>query len=459
MAIDINIPTVGESITDGVLAKWHVKNGEWIDKGKPVLDFETDKITEELPAPESGVIEIITPEGETVDVGATVAKIDPDAPKPEGQPAPAETSTAPAASAETSEPSQPEPVATATTQTVVTQPVSTPQPQAPAQAESPKLRLAPAARRLIEEEGLNPNSIEGSGRGGVITKPDVIRALKSGTASQKPAQTGYIDEGLKTIQSIVQQPKVIEPSKSVMVTTKTHVEREKRVPMTRLRQTIAKRLVEAKNQTAMLTTFNEVDMSSVMDIRKRYQEQFVNRYDIKLGFMSFFVKACIDALRMYPAVNARIDETDIVYQNYYNIGIAVGTEKGLIVPVLRDTDTKNFADIEGDIKDFAIRARNNKIEFSELQEGTFTITNGGIYGSMLSTPILNPPQVGILGMHNIVKKPVVIEKEDGDEIAIRPMMYIALSYDHRIIDGKEAVGFLIRVKECIENPERMLLEM
>jgi 2-oxoglutarate dehydrogenase E2 component (dihydrolipoamide succinyltransferase) len=424
-AVEIKVPSAGESVTEGILSRWIKPDGSQIKSGEPLFEVETDKASTEVPAPADGVLKITVPEGETVEVGATVGTIDP-----------AGTPSAPKAQA----PKQtPEPAAASGSATTSTAPQAPPTPspgQAPPtggngpMAGSP----SPSARRLAEEEQVNLGSVEGSGRGGRITKTDVIEAIDSRSAAPSapaPAPTTASTEGA----------------------ARTGRQTRQRLPL--IRQKIAQRLVQAQQTAAILTTFNEADMSAVMALRSKYKDAYKEKHGVNLGFMSFFIKAAVEALKAFPAVNAQIDGTDIVYHNYYDIGVAVSTERGLMVPVIRDCDSLTFAGIEKTIVGFAKKARDNKIGVDDLQGGTFTITNGGVFGSLLSTPILNPPQSGILGMHSIQKRPVVVD----DQIVIRPMMYLALSYDHRIIDGREAVSCLVRIKECIENPERMMLEI
>ena len=397
MATQIVVPALGESVTEATVSKWLKSAGEAVAMDEPLVELETDKITLEVPAAAAGVLAAIEiAEGRTVEVGAVLGSIE--------------------ASGDGAAPAtRPDP-----------EPALQP-PASPATGQS----LSPAVRKLVEEHGLDPTAIAGTGKGGRLTKGDVLAHLASSGAAAEPAPS---------------PAPAAEPSPAGL--------REERVPMTRLRQRIAERLKEAQNTAAMLTTFNEVDMSAVIAMRARLRDAFEKKHGVRLGFMSFFVKAVVVALKEVPAVNAEIDGTDIVYKNHYDIAVAVGTEQGLVVPVLRDADALSFAGVEAGIADLGSRARDGKLAMQDLTGGTFTITNGGVYGSLLSTPILNPPQSGILGMHKIEKRPVAID----DEIVVRPMMYLALSYDHRIVDGREAVTFLVRVKECIEDPERILLE-
>lgn len=428
MATEINVPVLGESVTEATVSKWFKQPGETVHIDEPIVELETDKVTIEVPAPAAGVLASIAFDaGVDVGVGAVLGVIDetatgaaPSAPAPAAAPAPAPVASAP-----------------------------TPAPAPAAAADDAP--LSPAVKKLIDENNIDPSAINGTGKDGRIVKGDVLAYLEtrqaapaapapapapvSASAPAAPAQTS----GPAPAQY---PPRPIGP-------------REERVPMTRLRKRISERLKEAQNTAAMLTTFNEVDMTNVMDLRKRFKDGFEKKHGVKLGFMSFFTKAAVTALRELPAVNAEINAGDVIYKNHYDIGIAVGTENGLVVPVVRDCDTLGFADIEQSINDFGRRAREGRLTMDEMSGGTFTITNGGIFGSLLSTPILNTPQSGILGMHKIQMRPMVMP--DGS-IEARPMMYLALSYDHRIVDGREAVTFLVRVKECIEDPDRIMLD-
>lgn len=395
--MDIKVPSVGESISEGTIARWVKKDGEAVAQGDTLFELETEKATTEVPSPVGGVLHIRVPEGKTVAIGAVVGSVE------EGASAPAKTKSVAA------------------------------KPQAP--ETSPP--ISPAARRMATEEKISPAAIAGSGRGGLITKEDVLHHLEN---KQKPAAP---------------PPPSETPASPVSSSSEPAGNQETRQTMSAIRQRIADRLLASQKGTATLTTFNEADLSAVMDLRARFKERFHARHGINLGFMGFFVKAVVEALRAYPVVNASIDQADIVYHHDHHIGVAVSTDKGLMVPVVRDAGHLSFAAIEKTVADLADKARSGKITVRDLQGGTFTITNGGVFGSLLSTPILNPPQSAILGMHTIQKRPVVV----NDQIAIRPMMYLALSYDHRLIDGREAVLFLVRVKECIEDPERMLLEV
>lgn len=513
MTTEIRVPTLGESISEATIAQWFKSEGETVSADEPLLELETDKVTVEVPAPAAGILtEILAKDGETVEVGALLGaigegvelKVTKHKVEKKAEPAPAvveEAAPVPAESADAVEieivvPVLGESVAEATVaqwfkaegdSVTMDEPlveletdkvalevpapasgvlaritvaegenvevgavlgivggsdgaVVAPKPVAPVaevpgaqQAGDTDVPLAPSVRRIVEEKGLDPAAIEGTGKGGRITKEDAIGALAQAAAP------------------------VVQKAKAPAAPTAPAVEdpREERIPMTRLRRTIATRLKEAQTTAAMLTTFNEVDMKPVMDLRKEYKDLFEQKHGVKLGFMSMFVKACLVGLKDIPAVNAEIDGTDLVYKNYYNIGVAVGTDKGLVVPVVRDADQLSLSGIEKAIAEFGRHAREGSLKLEDLQGGTFTISNGGVYGSLMSTPILNMPQSGILGMHKIQERPVVI----NGQVEIRPMMYLALSYDHRIIDGKEAVTFLVRVKECLESPQRMLLDL
>ena len=409
MSAPILVPTLGESVTEATVAKWIKKTGDSVNEDEPLVELETDKVSVEVTAPTSGVLsEISIKEGETVGVGTKLGEI-------------GEAETVSSAPLEKKEENKIEEVKR---EKLILEeaPKKEEAKVVPINLERKSVDPSPAAKRVIVENNLDVSSIQGTGKRGQILKSDLIGLMGVNPGLDKKFQ----DKGP-----------------------------EERVKMSRLRATIAKRLKEAQNTAAMLTTFNEVDMSMIMQIRKDNKEEFEKIYGVKLGFMSFFVKACVNALQTFPAVNAEIQGEEIVYKNYYNIGVAVGTDKGLVVPVVRSADQMSFADIEKEIIDLGGKARDGQLSIEELQGGTFTITNGGIYGSMLSTPILNPPQSGVLGMHNIVQRPIVI----NGKIEIRPMMYLALSYDHRIIDGKEAVSFLVRVKEILEDPRRLFLNL
>jgi 2-oxoglutarate dehydrogenase E2 component (dihydrolipoamide succinyltransferase) len=395
MAIEIKVPEMGESVSEARILNWTKKEGDSVLQDEVLVELETDKVTMEVFAPSSGVLSSISKKvGDTVKVREILGQIE-----------------AGAVSAKPKENSPPTP--------------------APVATSGKNDTLPPGARRLAEENNVNPKDISGTGRSGQVTKEDVVNHLEKGKSS----------------------PSV--PASAPVVVRASSGEREKVVPMSKLRQTIANRLVQAQQTAAILTTFNEVDMSALMNLRTQYKDKFKDTHNVGLGFMSFFTKAVIFALKTVPALNAEIRGTDVVYKNYYDIGVAVGGPKGLVVPIVRNADLLSFAQIEQEIMRLATKVKDNKISLEDMEGGTFSISNGGIYGSMMSTPILNPPQSGILGMHNIVKRPVVI----GDSIQIRPIMYLALSYDHRIVDGKEAVTFLVKVKEAIEDPTRILLEV
>lgn len=418
MALEVKIPSMGESITGGLLASWSVKSGDAVKKGQNLYSYETDKITSEGTAEADGKITILVNAGTEVLVGQVVATIEVGAAGSSPAPvaAPAAVAPTPAAKPATS--------------------VATPAPQTATTKSTVAGDVSPAVRRIAAETGLNPASLTGTGKDGRVTKGDMLAALDGQTPIQAVAPS--------TPAPTVAKPSAIEiPSRDGRTTRKR---------MSPLRRKIAERLVQAKSETAMLTTFNEVNMAPVMELRKRHGEEFLKKYGVKLGFMSFFVKAAVQALKDVPQVNAQLDGEDIIENNFYDIGVAVGTDKGLMVPVVRDCDQLSFAGIEKAIGDFGKRARDGKIQLPELQGGVFTISNGGIYGSMLSTPILNHPQAAIMGLHNIVERAVV---EKG-QIVVRPIMYLALSYDHRIIDGKEAVTFLVKVRQYIEEPQTLL---
>ncbi|MBX7248450.1 MAG: 2-oxoglutarate dehydrogenase complex dihydrolipoyllysine-residue succinyltransferase [Caulobacteraceae bacterium] len=414
---DILTPTLGESVTEATIAKWSKKAGEAVKKDEVLVELETDKVSLEVASPADGVLaEILTPEGATVTPGSVLGKVSEGA----GASAPP---AAPAKPAETTKAEAPK--------------VEAPKVEASASLGGNNLPLSPSVRRIAEENNLDASRIAGTGKDGRVTKGDALAALAGGAPT--PAA--------ETVPAPAPAPAPAAPRETGP--------REERVRMTRLRQTIARRLKESQDTAAMLTTFNEVDMSAVMALRSSYKDAFEKRHGVKLGFMGFFVKAVIGALKDIPAVNAEIDGTDIIYKNHYDIGVAVGTDKGLVVPVLRDADQLSLAGVEKGIGDLGKQARDGSLSLEQLQGGTFTISNGGVYGSLMSTPILNMPQSGILGMHKIQDRPVVV----NGQIVVRPMMYLALSYDHRIVDGKEAVTFLVRVKEHIEDPQRFLLDV
>ncbi len=415
MSIEIRVPTLPESVADATLISWHKQPGDLIAKDENLVDLETDKVVLEVPAPQAGILkEIISPDGSTVQSGDLLAIIS----------AATETIT------DDSDTANPTP----------TQPESS----------ASNIPLSPAVRRLIFENDIDPSRITGTGKGGRITKSDVQAYLSSQT-QVNPAPANPNTSEPKPVPTDATTSIKVSPTPA----TDTNGRPEQRVPMTRLRAKVAERLLQAQQNAAMLTTFNEVNMQSVIDLRKQYQERFIAKHDVKLGFMSFFIKASIEALKRYPAINASIDGHDIIYHGYYDVGIAVSSPRGLIVPVLRDADQLDFAGIEKNIVDFGEKAQTGTLTYAELNGGTFTITNGGIFGSMLSTPILNPPQCAILGMHAITERPVV---EKG-EIVIRPVMYLALSYDHRLVDGRDAVQFLVAIKEGLESPAHLLLNI
>jgi 2-oxoglutarate dehydrogenase E2 component (dihydrolipoamide succinyltransferase) len=416
---EIRVPTLGESVTEATIGRWFKKAGDAVAVDEPLVELETDKVTIEVPAPSAGTLgEIAAKDGETVAVGALLGQINDGA----AAARPVAAAAKPAAAAPP--------------------PPSAPAAAAPAASAAPKATpvdapLAPSVRKIAAESGIDATSVPGSGKDGRVTKGDMLAAIEKAASAPTP---------------------VNQPAAAVQVRAPSPADdaaREERVKMTRLRQTIARRLKDVQNTAAMLTTFNEVDMSHIMAMRAQYKDVFEKRHGSKLGFMGFFTKACVQALKDIPAANAEIDGSDLIYKNYYHIGVAVGTDKGLVVPVVRDCDRKSIAEIEKSIADFGRRARDGQLKIDEMQGGTFTITNGGIYGSLMSTPILNAPQSGILGMHKIQDRPVAI----GGKVEIRPMMYLALSYDHRVIDGKDAVTFLVRVKESLEDPARLVLDL
>ncbi|MEF3132684.1 2-oxoglutarate dehydrogenase complex dihydrolipoyllysine-residue succinyltransferase [Rhizobium sp. 268] len=421
MATEIRVPTLGESVSEATVGTWFKKVGDAIKADEPILELETDKVTIEVPAPASGTLsEIVVAAGETVGLGALLGQIAEGA-VAAAAPAPAAPAAAPAQPAAAA-PAQPAPVAAAAA-SASSASVSTMPP-------------APAASKMLAESNLSADQIDGSGKRGQVLKGDVIAAVAKGISA--PAATPA------AAPAAARGPSTVEDAS-----------REERVKMTRLRQTIAKRLKDAQNTAAMLTTYNEVDMKAVMDLRNKYKDIFEKKHGVKLGFMGFFTKAVTHALKELPAVNAEIDGTDVIYKNYCHVGMAVGTDKGLVVPVIRDADQMSIAEVEKELGRLAKAARDGSLSMADMQGGTFTITNGGVYGSLMSSPILNAPQSGILGMHKIQERPVAI----GGQVVIRPMMYLALSYDHRIVDGKEAVTFLVRVKESLEDPERLVLDL
>jgi 2-oxoglutarate dehydrogenase E2 component (dihydrolipoamide succinyltransferase) len=405
---DIRVPTLGESVTEATVGKWFKQPGDAVAVDEPLVELETDKVTLEVPAPAAGVLgEITATNGATVAVGALLGQIQDGAGGAAAKPAAPKAAEAP-------------------------KPAAAPAASATASA----MPLPPSVKKIAAESGVDPSKIDGTGVRGQVTKGDMLNAIERAAAQPTPVPTQA-------------------PAQMRAPSPADDAAREERVHMTRLRQTIARRLKDAQNTAAMLTTFNEVDMSAVMHLRNQYKDLFEKKHGVKLGFMGFFVRACLQALKEIPAVNAEIDGTDLVYKNYYHVGIAVGTDKGLVVPVVRDADHLSLAEIEKTISAFGKRARDGALKIEEMQGGTFTITNGGVYGSLMSTPILNAPQSGILGMHKIQERPVVV----GGKIEIRPMMYLALSYDHRIVDGQQAVTFLVRVKDCLEDPARLVLDL
>jgi len=410
---EIRVPALGESVTEATIGKWFKKPGDAVAVDEPLVELETDKVTIEVPAPAAGVLaDIAAKDGDTVAVGTLLGQIK-EGVAPAAKAAPAATSPTP---------SQPQPA---------------PPLQAAPAAKSADAPLAPSVRKLAAESGIDAASVAGTGKDGRVSKGDMLAAIERAAAQPTPVAT---------------------PAAAVQVRAPTPTDdaaREERVRMTRLRQTIARRLKDAQNTSAMLTTFNEVDMSAIMGLRTQYRDLFEKKHGVKLGFMGFFVRACVQALQEIPSVNAEIDGADIVYKNYYHIGIAVGTQRGLVVPVVRDCDQKSLGEIEKAIADFGRRARDGTLKIEEMLGGTFTITNGGVYGSLMSTPILNAPQSGILGMHKIQERPMAV----AGRVEVRQMMYLALSYDHRLVDGREAVTFLVRVKECLEDPARLVLDL
>ena len=431
MATEIRVPTLGESVTEATVGQWFKKVGDTVRADEPLLELETDKVTLEVPAPAAGVISAIAVrDGATVGVGAVLGVIEANG----AAVAHEDRGTPTAAGSPDEKNATSRPIAAGAATIKLREPDRTGKG-----AGTP----SPAARKALSEAGVEPGRVSGNGKDGRITKADAQTAIE-GLAALSPSPS--------PAPSPTQPP---APAVTRAPTAPDDVAREKRIPMTRLRQTIARRLKEAQNTAAMLTTFNEVDMTGVMALRSQYRDLFEKKHGVKLGFMGFFVKACVQALKEIPAVNGEIDGTDIVYKDYYNLGIAVGTDKGLIVPVVREADRKSLAEVEKAIADLGKRARDGRLSIEELQGGTFTITNGGIYGSLMSTPILNAPQSGILGMHKIQERPMVVV----GKIEVRPMMYLALSYDHRIVDGKEAVTFLVRVKESLEDPQRLVLDL
>ena len=413
MSVEVKIPAVGESITSGIVSVWHKKSGDFVNAGDTLFTLETDKVSTEIAAEISGVLDTIVPEGQEVKIGEVVATIDDSKKAPAAKPAEEKA----AAKSETKTAAPPK------------------EKSADAKTASPARTLSPAVRRIVDEEHLNPEKISGTGPGGRLTKADALTAAQNRGASEKKIDI---------------EPATAGPSVGGQLADGRFVRKK----MSPLRRKIAAQLVMAQHTAAILTTFNECDMSAVQELRAKSQEAFTKKHGVKLGFMSFFIKASVEALKAVPVVNGRIEDEDFIQNNFYDIGVAVGTERGLVVPIVRDADKKSFADLERDIANYATKAREGKLKIEDLTGGTFTISNGGVYGSLLSTPILNPPQSGILGMHKIMPRPTAV---DG-KVEVRPMMYLALSYDHRAIDGKEAVSFLIKVKECIEDPKKLPLD-
>jgi 2-oxoglutarate dehydrogenase E2 component (dihydrolipoamide succinyltransferase) len=422
MIIEVKVPSVGESVTSGVVSAWHKKSGEFVNEGEPLFALETDKVSTDIVAEKSGVLETKVPEGQEVKIGEVIAIID-DAKQQ-------------AKKEEKAKDKQPEKKQAAPQKPLP--PVVAGADRGRPESTTPATTLSPAVRRIVEEENLEPAKIQSTGEGGRLTKADVLKAVEERGRAEGPA---------------VSVPKTQEKSEARGVQPPGEP-RSIRKKMSPLRRKIAQQLVMAQQTAAILTTFNECDMTAVQEFRRNKQEEFTKKHGVKLGLMSFFVKASVEALKAVPVVNGRIESDDFIQNNFYDIGVAVGTERGLVVPVVRDADKKSFADLERDIADYAGRARDGKLKLEDLQGGTFTITNGGVYGSLFATPILNPPQSGILGMHKIMPRPMAL---DG-KVEVRPMMYLALSYDHRAIDGKEAVTFLIKVKECIEDPKKLPLD-
>lgn len=440
MATEIRVPTLGESVTEATIGQWYKKVGDAVKADEPLVELETDKVTVEVPAPSAGVLsEIIAQEGETVEVGALLAALEAGASASAAANGAAEVAPAPALA-----------------------PAPAPEVAPAVVASASAMPASPAAAKKMVENDLTADDVDGSGKRGQILKEDVMASLDQGIADAMAAPE---PQAAPTVAVPAAAPVPAPLPAAAPAATPAPVpaaprsgddgSREERVRMTKLRQTIARRLKDAQNSAAMLTTFNEVDMSNVMALRKEYKELFEKKHGVKLGFMGFFAKAVIQALKDVPAVNAEIDGTDIIYKNFYHIGVAVGTEKGLVVPVVKEADTLSIAGIEKTIGAYGKKARDGKLSIADMQGGTFTISNGGVYGSLMSTPILNAPQSGILGMHKIQERPMVV----GGEITIRPMMYLALSYDHRIVDGREAVTFLVRVKDAIEDPQRLVLDL
>jgi 2-oxoglutarate dehydrogenase E2 component (dihydrolipoamide succinyltransferase) len=443
--MDVKIPTVGESITEVTLAQWLKKDGDHVEQDELICEIESDKASFELNAEQPGILHTKANEGDTIAVGSVIATIDTEGAAKTGQPE-QKTGKAPEAPAQENQPAEQAPSQEPKEQK------STPAEKQSYASGSP----SPAAQKILDEKNIPATEVKGTGRDGRITKDDAVKTQASGTAKteepqkqpepkQEPAKKAVEPQGQE-------KPKAQVQPQNAPAAGERNIRREK---MTTLRKTIARRLVDAKNLTAMLTTFNEVDMTAVMEMRKKYKDAFKDKYGIGLGFMSLFTRAACEAIKDFPAVNAMIDENDLVYHDYVDVGVAVSTPRGLVVPVIRNAESMSLAQIEMQIADLATRARDNKLAIDEMTGGTFTITNGGVFGSLMSTPIINAPQSAILGMHNIVDRPIAL----NGEVVIRPMMYIALSYDHRVIDGRESVGFLLKIKQYIEDPARMLLEV
>jgi len=453
MAVELTVPEVGESITEVMIGRWLKSEGEAVEKDEGVVEIETDKVTLELPAPSSGTVtQMLKQQGDEAKVGETIGYME------AGEAGGAGKQSGQSQAGGADKPAEPE------SQTATAEPAgdTDAETQAPtgkengrSAGETPK--VMPAAQRLLDEHGLSPEDIavEPTGKGGRLLKQDVQRHLKQQEAAETSQATAKQGQATPAPPQEKEPSEPEPPAQPAPQAAAAGERQEETVPMTPMRRRIAQRLVQVQQEAALLTTFNEVDMSQIMALRSRYKDTFTEKHGTKLGFMSFFVKAAVDALKRFPAINAEIRDSNIVYKNYYDIGIAVSTDKGLVVPVLRNAERASFGEIENAIIDFGNRAHNNQLSLDELQGGTFTITNGGVFGSLLSTPIVNPPQSAVLGMHTIQKRPVAI----NDQVEVRPMMYIALSYDHRIVDGREAVSFLRRIKEACEDPSRMLMEV
>jgi 2-oxoglutarate dehydrogenase E2 component (dihydrolipoamide succinyltransferase) len=442
MPTNVDVPALGESVREAVLIKWHKQDGDTVAAAEPIAELETDKANVDVPAPTAGVIRRVKKEGDTVSIGETIARIDENGARAKPQ-APGAPAKQPAAAA----PAGPAPSADA-------------KPQAKGEMKPQDMR--PSVRRMVDENKLNPSELTGTARGGQLTKEDVVAQLgkskvNEADQSQREARAAEAPASARpqAAAAPAAAPPMSSPSRALAEIGDFDPDGTKRVPMTKIRKKIAERLVQAQQTAAILTTFNEVDMSAVMDLRAKHKERFEKMHGVGLGFMSFFARACVLALREFPRVNAQLDGDDIIYHSFVNLGIAVSTDRGLAVPVLRNVERMGFAQIESEIKRLAAATREGKLSLQELSGGTFTITNGGVFGSLLSTPIINTPQSAILGMHAIQKRPVAI----NDKVEIHPMMYVALSYDHRLIDGRESVSFLVRLKEYLEDPARLMLEI